>query len=138
VLAAGGADWLPTLCVALGEVDGLALTAAMPDWLGDDGMFGSEPRPGGGGGFDTRSAATAEGCVTARIDPDGVAGGGGGAGGAETLEPEGACADAGSGGGTERGGAGIAASLIGGNIGFGATPTSVFFRPSPGCGLAAT
>ena len=56
VLAGGGA-WLVTFCVVLGACDGeLLIAAGMFDWLGDCGgcvtTFGSEPRPGGGGGFD--------------------------------------------------------------------------------------
>jgi hypothetical protein len=128
---AGAGIWLVVFSVALGDVDGLALAAGMFDWLVDEGMFGSEPRPGGGGGLLTGPPCDAG--FTARIDDCEV----GPAGGADACWPDGGCdAEAGSGGGTERGGAGIAASLCG--MGLGATPISVFFRPSPGFTFAAT
>ena len=67
---AGGGTWLDDLCVALGDCDGDA-AAGMFDWLVGPCTacrFGSEPRPGGGGGFDGE-AGGADGCA-ARIEPD--------------------------------------------------------------------
>jgi hypothetical protein len=84
--AGTGADWR---CVALGVAPWTG------GWLAGDvaARFGSEPRPGGGGGFD---AAGAGGCETdaARIDADadGVAGGADGRGGGADGRPEGGAA----------------------------------------------
>jgi hypothetical protein len=80
---AGGGTWLCAFCVALGDC-----TAAMPDWLGGPPCtawrFGSEPRPGGGGGFDGVGAADG---AAARIDPD--CGAEEGSGGGDDTRPDG-------------------------------------------------
>ena len=104
VLGGGGA-WLVTFCVVLGACDGeLLIAAGMFDWLDACGdtcvtTFGSEPRPGGGGGFDGEAGGAFDRDAT-RIDPD-CGGDDGSGGGAEMRPPEGGPA------GGEEGAAGI-------------------------------
>ena len=146
VLAGGGA-WLCTFCVVLGACDGEVIAAGMFDWLGElawaEGwvtMFGKEPRPGGGGGFDGVAAGGFEGVAT-RIEPD--CGGFDGSGGGAETRPEGgpaegaddaAAAIAGADADGVVGGAGGAdgvALWLGGWAGPG-IPISVFFMSTSG------
>jgi hypothetical protein len=74
----GGGAWLATLGVPLGGCCEGEAFAAGPGWLGCVAdRFGSEPRPGGGGGLDGCAASCGgEDGVAARIEPDGGSGGG--------------------------------------------------------------
>ncbi|MBX3192429.1 MAG: hypothetical protein KF819_35890 [Labilithrix sp.] len=123
VLGAGGG----ALCwVALGELDVAAvLTAGMPGWLPLEGCvparFGSDPRPGGGGGFDGEAAGVDT--EAARIDAEG------GAGGADGLTDGGAAGIA-----PDTGGAPGTPLWLAGS----GNPTSVFFIPSFAFGAAGT
>lgn len=142
VLAAGGAE---------ADADGTG---------GGDEMLGSEPRPGGGGGFDALGAlgvgsgpATEPDVVAgaaAFIDPDAGGRGGGALGLAAGIDGRDACAatSGGSGGGTDAGGAGIAPGSVGAEPGAGpGIPSSVRFmsfwgfvatcEPEPGGGGGA-
>jgi hypothetical protein len=72
---AGGGAWLCTFWVVLGACADAAAAGMLP-WLGELACgdacvttFGSEPRPGGGGGFDGVTAGGLDGDAT-RIDPD--------------------------------------------------------------------
>lgn len=143
---AGGGTWLGAFCVPLGDA------AAMPDWLGepDPGTawrFGSDARPGGGGGLEGVGGADG---VAARIDPD--CGGDDGSGGGDDTRPEGGPAAGGAGGRAsteddepedDGDAGGIAASplWLGGCAGPG-IPMSVFFMSPAGmatgiCGAEA-
>jgi hypothetical protein len=82
----GGGAWLATRAGALGGCcEGDAFVAG-PGWLGCVAeRFGSEPRPGGGGGFDGCAASCGgDDGVAARIAPDG-----GGSGGGAEIRPAG-------------------------------------------------
>jgi hypothetical protein len=106
----------------------LALGASAPPF---DGMLGSDPRPGGGGGLLG---------VAARIEPDGGGfealgsgsgggfdAGGGGAGAAAPIEPDGRA----EGGGGRGGGCEADGGAVGGGVTAGpGIPSSVFFASS--------
>ena len=134
VLAGGGGTWLWTFVA--GACDGEP-TAGTLVWLGEllvggctACRFGSEPRPGGGGGFD--------GCA-ARVEPD--CGGDDGSGGGCDTRPDGGPAEGEDGiadadvGGVD---GGIAGRLLplGGWAGPG-IPMSVFFMSPCAYALAA-
>lgn len=132
VLAGGGA-WLWTFCVVLGACEGDALVAGgMFDGLGDPvcaTRFGSDPRPGGGGGFDGDAAGALEAEAT-RIAPD-CGGEDGSGGGAEMRPPDGGPAAGGDEGAAAMAGA-DAEGVVGGGGGAAGMPEPLGAWAGPG------